>query len=107
MRRCPECPSEYLIEVRMTEDKTDPKKLFKQTLVVTRWTDLGDGTSPNTPEWDALSGKPGYQSFETLGKRAIAGQFEAEFNGDVLPSQNMLSMNPEKTKLGERGHDWY
>lgn len=107
MRRCPECPSEYLIEVRMTEDRADPKKVFKQTLVLTRWTDLGNGTSPYTPEWEALNGKPGYQSFGALGKRAIAGQFEAEFNGDVLPSQNMLSMNPEKIKLGERGHDWY
>ncbi|ETN42936.1 uncharacterized protein HMPREF1541_02094 [Cyphellophora europaea CBS 101466] len=107
MRRCPECPSEYLIEVRMTEDRSDPSKLFKQTLVVTRWTDLGDGTSPYTPEWAALNGRPGFDSIQALGKRAVAGQFEAEFNGDVLPSQNMLSMNPEKVKLGERGHDWY
>lgn len=107
MRRCPECPSEYLIEVRMTEDRTDPKKLFKQTLVVTRWSDLGDGSTPYTPEWEALNGKPGFKSFEALGKRAVAGQFEAEFNGDVLPSQNMLSMNPEKEHLGERGHTWY
>jgi hypothetical protein len=109
MRRCPECPSEYLIEVRMTEDRTDPKKLFKQTLVVTRWSDLGDGSSPYTPEWRALSGDPEakFDSVKALGKRAVAGQFEAEFNGDVLPSQNMLSMNPEKVHLGERGHDWY
>ena len=107
MRRCPECPSEYLIEIRMTEDKTDPTKLFKQTLVVTRWSDLGDGTSPFTPEWEALNGKAGFDSVGALGKRAVAGQFEAEFNGDVIPSQNMLSMNPEKMKLGERGHDWY
>lgn len=107
MRRCPECPSEYLIEVRMTEDRSDPKKVFKQTLVVTRWSDLGDGSTPYTPEWEALNGKPGFESFQALGKRAIAGQFEAEFNGDVLPSQNMLSMNPEKEHLGERGHQWY
>ncbi|KPI37333.1 uncharacterized protein AB675_10284 [Cyphellophora attinorum] len=107
MRRCPECPSEYLIEIRMTEDKADPTKLFKQTLVVTRWSDLGDGSSPFTPEWEALNGKPGFDSVEALGKRAVAGQFEAEFNGDVIPSQNMLSMNPEKMKLGEKGHDWY
>ena len=91
----------------MTEDRSDPSKLFKQTLVVTRWTDLGDGTSPYTPEWAALNGGPGFDSIQALGKRAVAGQFEAEFNGDVLPSQNMLSMNPEKVKLGERGHDWY
>lgn len=107
MRRCPECPSEYLIEIRMTEDRSDPSKLFKQTLVVTRYSDLGDGTSPYTPEWQALNGKPGYESFKELGKRAVAGQFEAECNGDVIPAQNMLSMNPDKMKLGERGHDWY
>ena len=111
MRRCPECPTEYLIEVRMTEDKSDPDphKLFKQALVVTRWSDLGDGTSPLNPEWAAVSGMPGfeYDSFKALGKRAVSGQFEGEVYGDVIPGQKLLSMNPDKVKLGEKGHEWY
>ena len=107
MRRCPECPTEYLIELKMTEDKSDPTKLFKQALVVTRWSDLGEGTTPFTPEWSALCGAEGFDSFKAMGKRAVCGKFEAEINSDVIPGQNMLSMNPEKQKLGEAGHEWY
>ncbi len=111
MRRCPECATEYLIEIRMMEDKSDPDptKLFKQALVVTRWSDLGDGVSPLSPEWAACTGMPGYEfdSFKALGKRAVSGQFESEVYGDVIPGQRMLSMNPEKKKLGEEGHEWY
>ena len=111
MRRCPECPTEYLIQVTMMEDKTDPdpRKLFKQALIMTRWSDLGDGTSPLSSEWAACTGMPGFEfdSFKALGKRAVSGQFESEVYGDVIPGQKMLSMNPEKTKLGEQGHEWY
>ena len=111
MRRCPECPTEYLIEIKMAEDKSDPdpRKLFKQALVVTRWSDLGDGTSPLSPEWAAGCAMEGFEfdSIKALGKRAVSGQFESEVYGDVIPGQRMLSMNPEKVKLGERGHEWY
>ncbi|RMZ90159.1 hypothetical protein DV736_g2626, partial [Chaetothyriales sp. CBS 134916] len=108
MRRCPNCPTEYLVEVKMAEDRGDPTKLFKQALVVTRWSDLGDGTSPFSPEWSACCGaEESYDSFAAIGARAVSGRFEAEANHDAIPPQNMKSMNPEKKYLGEKGHDWY
>jgi hypothetical protein len=107
MRRCPECPSEYLIEIRVQEDKSDPAKLFKHAIVITRWSDLGDGSSPKAPEWAACNGEAEYDSFTSLGKRAISGTFESQFTVDQIPGQKMVSMNPEKMKLGESGHDWY
>lgn len=108
MRRCPECPTEYLIQLKMMEDKSDPTVLFKQALVVTRWSDLGDGSSPWSPEWAAINGEgEGFDSFAALGKRAVSGIFEAEYNGDLIPGQRMVSMNPDNEKLGEKGHNWY
>ena len=107
MRRCPECPTEYLIEVRVQEDKTDPRQLFKHAIVITRWSDLGDGSSPKSIEWAACNGEVEYDSFTALGKRAISGTFESKFTVDQIPGQKMVSMNPDKTKLGEKGHDWY
>ena len=108
MRRCPECPTEYLIQIKMMEDKSDPAILFKQALVVTRWSDLGDGSSPWSPEWAAINGEgEGFDSFQALGKRAVSGIFEAEFAGDLIPGQRMVSMNPNNEKLGEKGHNWY
>ncbi|ROW02425.1 hypothetical protein VMCG_06032 [Cytospora schulzeri] len=56
-RRCPRCPSEYLVKVSLIEDRSDPVQRFKYAIVVTRWCDLGDGSGPgNSPEWDALNG---------------------------------------------------
>ena len=107
MRRCPECPSEYLIELKVQEDRSDPARLFKHAIVITRWSDLGDGSSPKCPEWAACNGEVDYDSVTTLGKRAIAGTFESQFTVDQIPGQKMISMNPDKIKLGEKGHDWY
>ena len=109
MRRCPDCPTEYLIEMKVQEDRSDPdpRKLFKHALVVTRWSDLGDGSSPKSLEWAACNGDIEYDSNETLGRRAIAGTFESQFTVDQIPGQKMISMNPDKVKLGEKGHDWY
>ncbi|KAJ5496097.1 hypothetical protein N7539_001213 [Penicillium diatomitis] len=111
MRRCPECPSEYLIEIKLAEDKSHIRgSVFKQALVVTRWTDLGDGTSPAGPEWGAINGlKDDYDSFSHshYAKRGIASIFEAAFTADTLPGQRVISMNPKRKKLGERGHGWY
>ncbi|KAL2443616.1 hypothetical protein ABEF95_007956 [Exophiala dermatitidis] len=107
MRRCPECPSEYLIEVRMQEDRTDPTKLFKHAIVVTRWSDLGDGSSPYTPEWASCNGEAVFDSFKALGKRAISGVFESQFTVDQIPGQKIVSMNPHREHLGEAGHNWY
>jgi hypothetical protein len=107
-RRCPECPTEYLIEVNIAEDKHDPYNRFKHVLVVTRWSDLGDGSSPTaSPEYCAVNGiKADYDSFSHVGRRAVAGIFESRING-TIPGQRMISLNPKNEKLGEKGHGWY
>jgi hypothetical protein len=111
MRRCPQCPSEYLVEVKLSEDKSDPRgTVFRQAIVVTRWTDLGDGTTPAGLEWGAVNGvRDDYDSFthQHYAKRGIASIFEAAFTADTLPGQRVISMNPKKKKLGESGHGWY
>lgn len=118
MRRCPDCPTEYLIEVKVAEDRAeqDPTKKFKQALVVTRWSDLGTGLSPgaavgdveNNREWAACTGHlKDFDSTQALGKRAVSGVFESQFNVDLIPGQRIISMNPNKERLGERGHNWY
>ena len=80
-RRCPECPTEYLIEVQMAEDKADPVRRFKHAIVITRWSDLGDGSSPYTsPEFAAIKGHDSgaageaYESFSHIGRRAVSGK---------------------------------
>lgn len=107
-RRCPECPTEYLIEVNLTEDMTDPIHRFKHALVVTRWSDLGDGSSPTaSPEYCAVNGiNAAYDSFSQVGRRAVAGIFESKMSG-AIPGQRMISLNPKNKKMGEDGHGWY
>lgn len=112
-RRCPECPSEYLVETPMIEDHNDSVVRFKHALRVTRWADLGDGSSPYTsPEWAAIKGIHAttlgktYDSFSHVGRRSVAGIFESKVSGSV-PGQRMVSMNPKNEKLGEEGHGWY
>ncbi|KAJ5596739.1 hypothetical protein VI817_003995 [Penicillium citrinum] len=109
MRRCPECPTEYLIEVRLTEDRGGSSPgAFRQAIVVTRWSDLGDGVSPQDLEWGAINGiRDDYDAFAHYAKRGIASIFEAAFTADALPGQRVISLNPQKKKLGERGNDWY
>jgi len=106
MRRCPDCPTEYLVEVKFEEDKNDPVTKFKQAIVVTRWSDLGDGVSPLSGEWAACNGAIEYDSFAAIGKRGISGTFESQ-SGVTMPGQRMLSLNPNNEKLGEKGHNWY
>lgn len=107
-RRCPECPTEYLVEISMVEDKHDPVTRFKHALVVTRWSDLGDGSSPTaSPEYCAINGiKADYQSFSHVGRRAVAGIMESKISG-CIPGQRIISLNPKNKKLGESGHGWY
>ena len=112
-RRCPDCATEYLIEIQMAEDKNDPIRPFKHAIVVTRWSDLGDGSSPYTsPEYAAIrgvdSGAAGaaYESFSHVGRRAVSGIFESRISGSI-PGQRMISLNPKNKKLGEEGHGWY
>lgn len=109
MRRCPECPTEYLIEVKLAEDKSDPRgTVFRQAIVVTRWSDLGDGNSPSGIEWGAVNGtRDDYDSFAMYAKRGIASIFEAAFTADTLPGQRVISLNPKGKKLGEEGDKWY
>lgn len=108
MRRCPECPSEYLVELKLAEDKNDPLVKFKQAITVTRWCDLGDGSSPFGLEWAAINGEgeTPYDSFANMGRRAISGIFESQ-SGVTIPGQRLLSLNPKNEKLGEEGHGWY
>ena len=107
MRRCPECPTEYLIELKLAEDRNDPLNTFKQALVVTRWSDLGDGTTPWNPEWAACKGEAQLDSFNAIGRRAISGVFESHFTAEAIPGQRILSLNPKNEKKGEAGHGWY
>lgn len=110
MRRCPECPTEYLFELKLLEDKAvssfKPER-FKQGLLVTRWTDLGPGISPTDPEWSAVVGEnKQYDSFLEIGRRAVSGIFESAFT-DTIPGQRILSTNPKHVKADEIGGDWY
>ena len=110
MRRCPECPTEYLIEIKLTEDRSSPQSIyFRQAIIVTRWSDLGDGSTPTkSREWAACNGLcDDYDSFKEIGRRAISSIFESAITPDTLPGQRVISMNPKGTKLGERGNDWY
>lgn len=110
MRRCPECPTEYLFELKMVEDKTvksNGAERFKQALVVSRWSDLGPGRSPIDREWAAIIGEyEDYDSFEEIGRRAISGVFESAFT-DTIPGQRIVTTNPKKVKANEIGGDWY
>ncbi|RKF53773.1 putative f-box domain protein [Golovinomyces cichoracearum] len=106
MRRCPKCPTEYMVELKISEDKVDPQMRFKQSLVVTRWSDLGDGSSPFYNEWQAINEDTDYDSFAHMGKRAISCTFEAE-SGVNMAAQRLISTNPKNEKRGEEGDSWY
>ncbi|KAH8820618.1 hypothetical protein F5884DRAFT_764681 [Xylogone sp. PMI_703] len=108
IRRCPECPTEYMIEIKRTEDRNDPMNRFKQSIVVTRWSDLGDGVSPLAKEWRACNGEEGeFDSFAVMGKRGLSGTFEAAVAGIAVPGQRIVSMNPGNVREGEEGDEWY
>ncbi|EED14114.1 conserved hypothetical protein [Talaromyces stipitatus ATCC 10500] len=129
MRRCPRCPTEYLIEVKITEDnETDPSSSsaggsvsgvarkqvrFRHAIVVTRWSDLGDGSTPaSSAEWAAcndIGSTEGeeYDSFKRLGRRGICGIFESAFTHDTIPGRRIISMNPDNKTGGEKRNDWY
>lgn len=110
MRRCAECPTEYLFELKLAEDKTVQKmgpERFRQVLLVTRWSDLGPARSPRDPEWASVVGEGnGYNSFQEIGKRGVSGIFESAFT-DSTPGQRILSLNPEGLEADEDHGDWY
>jgi len=97
MRRCPECPSEYLVEMKRMEDRA--LRVFKRAICVTRWCELGDCGTAGNVEWAAVNGEGGgYDSIKTIGKRAISGTFESYFTEDTMPGQRLLSLNPKMEK---------
>ncbi|KAL1612507.1 hypothetical protein SLS60_000734 [Paraconiothyrium brasiliense] len=110
MRRCVDCPTEYLFELKLVEDKTVQKmgpERFRQVLLVTRWSDLGPARSPLDPEWASVVGEhDAYNSFEEMGKRAVSGIFESAFT-DTTPGQRILSLNPDGLEDDEDHGDWY
>jgi len=105
MRRCPECPTEYLIELRLVPDKN--AGFFKRAIVVTRWSDLGDERSPYVGEWAACNGEVEYDSLHALTKRAISGTFESYYTEDQIPGQKILALDLSKHrhKKEEEGED--
>lgn len=111
MRRCPKCPSEYLIELRLVPDEGVGG--FKRAIVVTRWSDLGDEMSPYVGEWEACSGAVGvgngeeeeYNSFAVMGKRAISGIFESFYTADQIPGQRILSLTFGKTPVVDENEE--
>lgn len=106
IRRCPDCPSEYLIELKQMEDRETNS--FKRAIMVTRWCDLGDGSSPQSPEWAACNGEgEAYDSIATIGKRAISGMFESHFTQEHIPGQRILSLNPNMERHGHDDPSWY
>ena len=105
LRRCPQCPTEYLIELKLAEDMAD-RGQFKQAIIVTRWSDLGDGRNPAEGPWAACIGRSEIDSFETIGKRGLSGIFESQ-SGVTIPGQTILNLNPKKIRKGEEGHGWY
>ncbi len=56
MRRCTDCATEYLVELKLAEDREGGERRFRQAIVVTRWSDLGDGRRPDGAEWSAVCG---------------------------------------------------
>lgn len=110
MRRCPKCPTEYLVELKLVEDRSVRSNVpgrFKQALVVTRWSDLGPARSPEDAQWSAITGEnDAYDSFMEIGRRAVSGVFESAFT-DTIPGQRILSMNPQSVTADEESGNWY
>lgn len=77
LRRCGQCPTEYMIQLKLVEDKRDRLSPFKQAICVTRWSDLGDGTSPTTPEWASCNGQADFDSLGAVKNATICSIFEA------------------------------
>jgi hypothetical protein len=110
-----------LIEVKLSEDTTPENPSsggrargdvkFRHAIVVTRWSDLGDGSTPaSSVEWAACNGNTDleeYDSFERLGRRGISGIFESAFTHDTIPGRRIISMNPDNKTGGEQRNDWY
>lgn len=54
LRSCPQCPTEYLIEVRKMDEVNDhvfQQKDARYVRVLSKWKDFGDVKSPLSAEW--------------------------------------------------------
>ena len=66
---------------------------------MTRWSDLGNGSSPLlSPEWAACEGEDPeglgkFDSLKEVGKRTVSGQFEAETNNHLF-LKRVISLDP-------------
>lgn len=109
IRRCPQCPTEYLIEVRLVPDNN--LGTFQRAIVLTRWSDLGSEMSPYAGEWAACNGDDNdYDSFRIAAssKRAISGTFESCYTEEQIPGQKILSLNPKGIRrVDEEGGGWW
>lgn len=88
IRRCQECPTEYLISLKVIEDKRDRNVPFKQAICLTRWSDLGDGTSASAPEWAAITGQQKFDSLLAIKGASLCSIFEAAVSRGA-PGQQM------------------
>ena len=103
MRRCPQCPTEYLCELKLEEDKTKRGiDRFRHALVVTRWSDLGDGTSPSTLEWASCLGEREFDSFDAIKGLSLCSAFEAA-TSNFTPTQRLMSLGAISERKGSRG----
>lgn len=76
IRRCPYCPTEYLIEIKLVEDPNDRIRRFKHAICVTRWSDFGECRSPWETEWASCSGETRMNSFGALKGATLSTIFE-------------------------------
>ena len=114
IRRCPQCPTEYLIQIKMVESTSAAgRPTFKHAIQVTRWSDLGNGSSPLlSREWasccgyDEEMGMEKFDSFKEAGKRLINGTFEAETNNHLF-LRRVVSLDPKRAEMRrQRSEEW-
>ena len=101
--------------IKMVETTAGPtgRPTFKHAIQVTRWSDLGDGSSPGASrEWaaccgyDELMGMERFDSFKEAErwKRTLNGLFEAETNNHLF-LRRVVSLDPRRGVLRHRGSD--
>ena len=91
IRRCPYCPTEYLIEIKLVEDKMDPIHRFKHAICVTRWSDFGDCKSPDTLEWASCNGEAKMHSFGAIKHATLSTIFETAVS-NAAPTSKLMPL---------------
>jgi len=80
--RCQWCPSEYQVECRLGSELPGFRIGRKDSvLMVSRWVDIGDGSSPQCPEWAGLVRLPSaerrsYEPFDFGGLTTVRSRFK-------------------------------